>query len=103
MENLWNTSPAEELLFLLFLLCFLYALGLFLFAVTVTVLAMAKRYSVEAIALYWSVFSLALICCSTDHELWGFLAFAFTAPPVSAGMMLFQRRRSKKINTQQTN
>jgi hypothetical protein len=102
MENYWNTTPLEDALFILFLLCCFIALALFLFALAMTYAAVTGRFSSSAIVLYWCHLYLSVLLWICGFELTAVLLPTYGAPLVALAMHLLARRDKSKVTMTST-
>lgn len=101
MENLWKTTPAEDALILLGVLCFCFASCLSMLAIANTVRALFGYYSKMSVVVYWIYAGASFLLFIGDHFFDALVLFSLGSPFVAWGMWLSERKRIKQLNTQQ--
>ncbi len=97
MENLWKTTPLEDALIILFVLCCFVAFALLLFALALTHAAIIGRFSRSAIIFYWCYAFVSGLLWLCGFEFLALLLFAYASPFVVFGMHLFARSDKSKV------
>lgn len=98
MENPWKTTPLEDTLIILFMLCCFVAFALLLIALALTHAAFIGRFSRSAIIFYWCYALVSALLWLCGFEFLALLLFAYASPFVALGMHLFARREKSKVN-----
>lgn len=91
MDQMWNTTIGEGILIWLFMICFCVMLGLFLFTILKTILALLGQYSKAAVALDWGFAAVSFFVHLMDYSFEAMLLFVYGSPFIALAMKLLAR------------
>lgn len=99
MDQMWNTTWYEEMLFAGFFLLLIFSLLLLIYAIGVTALVCMDKYSAEAAGFYWIYVGITFILFVSGFGLFGIQFFVYCSPLVAFVMRRLERSRNRNHNT----